>query len=249
MSDNEQTGGASELDVLKQRARLMGINFSNNISLETLRERVNAKIAADGQIDDDDAEDQVDNDDQADEDAEASQPNGLDAAAQVADQKDTRPPQDYKPQLDHDKDGHNGGSLPKAERKLTKTQIAAQKRAKLFKEQMKLVRCRIQNLDPKKANLPGEIFTVANRILGTVRKFVPYGEVTEDGYHLPYIIYRELESRRFLNIRTIKDRRTGHIRVDSSWAKEFAIEVLPPLTEEELAKLANAQKAAGSVTN
>lgn len=117
-------------------------------------------------------------------------------------------------------------------------------RADLIKEQMKLVRCRIQNLDPKKAELPGEIFTVANRILGTVRKYVPYGEVTDNGYHLPYIIYKQLEDRRFLNIRT--STKNGQVRVESNWAKEFAIEVLPPLTQEELDRLAAAQAAAGN---
>jgi len=111
---------------------------------------------------------------------------------------------------------------------------------------MKLVRLRIQNLDPKKKDLPGEIFTVANEYLGTVKKFVPYGEVTEEGYHVPYCIYRMMDARKFLNIRTVKDRRTGIERVESTWAKEFALEVLPQLTAKELAELANAQKAAGS---
>lgn len=257
MTDNEQTGGASELDVLKQRARLLGITFSNNIGLEALRERVNAKISAD------EAEA---SEDVADDDAEQTdEVNALEATAEVADAKDTVPAgtvtePGYKPQLDHDHDGYNGGSLPHVHtatvttpvaptpapspRKLTPQEQKMKDRADLIKEQMKLVRCRIQNLDPKKAELPGEIFTVANRILGTVRKYVPYGEVTDNGYHLPYIIYKQLEDRRFLNIRT--STKNGQVRVESNWAKEFAIEVLPPLTQEELDRLAAAQAAAGN---
>lgn len=235
MSDNEQTGGASELDVLKQRARLMGINFSNNIGLEALRARVNAKI-----------EGETSDEDEA-ETAETDEVNGLEAAAAVAETADTTPAPGYKPQLDHDGDGHNGGSLPKKAEKLSPQAAKAKARADMIKDQMKLVRCRIQNLDPKKKDLPGEIFTVANRVLGTVRKYVPYGEVTDDGYHIPYIIYQELETRRFLNIRTTKDRRTGAPQVQQNYAKEFAIEVLPPLTKDELNRLAAAQAAAGSV--
>lgn len=251
MSDNEQTG-PSELDMLKQRARLMGITFSNNIGLEALKAKVSAKLGDEEASEEADEAEEVDEVDETEDEAEPeaeAEVNALEATAEIADQKDTVPAGGYKPQLDHDNDGKNGGSLPRAkkEEKLSPQMAKAKARSKLIKEQMKLVRCRIQNLDPKKANLPGEIFTIANRVLGTVRKFVPYGEVTDDGYHIPYILYKELESRRFLNIRTVKDRNTKQIRVDSSYAKEFAIEVLPPLTQEELDRLATAQAAAGSV--
>jgi hypothetical protein len=35
--------------------------------------------------------------------------------------------------------------------------------------------------------------------------------------------------------------------VQTNWAKEFSLEVLPPLTQEELDRLAAAQIAAGSI--
>lgn len=175
-----------ELAVLKQRATLMGVKFSNNISVEKLREKIEAKLS--------------------DEEIET-----------VADEADDKP------------------------------KSMADIRAELLASQMRLVRLRITNLDPKKKDLPGEIFTVANEYIGTVRKFVPYGEVTDDGYHVPYCIYTMLEEKRFLNIRTIKDRRTGTNRIEQKWAKEFALEVLPALTPAELERLAQAQIAAGSV--
>jgi len=120
-------------------------------------------------------------------------------------------------------------------------------RQQIYEEQMKLVRIRITCMDPKKKDLPGEIFTIANEYLGTVRKFVPFGEVTDDGFHVPYCIYTMLEERRFLNIRTRKDKRTGVEHPETSWAREFAIEILPPLTPDELKRLAIAQAAAGSI--
>lgn len=121
-------------------------------------------------------------------------------------------------------------------------------REKLVRENMKLVRIRITCLDPKKKEWPGEIITVANEYLGTVRKYVPFGEATEEGYHVPYCIYKYLKARKFLNIRTYKDRRNqNQIKVESNWVPEFAIEVLPQLTKEELAKLAAAQSAAGGL--
>lgn len=120
-------------------------------------------------------------------------------------------------------------------------------RQKLYDEQMRLIRLRITCMNPNKKELPGEVFTFANEYLGTVRKYVPFGEATENGYHVPYCIFRMMQRRKFLNIRTYRDRRTGTDRVESNWAKEFAIEVLDPLTQKDLDKLATAQIASGSL--
>jgi len=99
-------------------------------------------------------------------------------------------------------------------------------------------------MDPKKRDLPGEIVTVGNEYLGMVSKFIPFGEATDAGYHVPHILYTFLKNRKFLNVKTTK-RANGQIKIEQSWANEFALEILPPLTQEELNKLANAQAAAG----
>lgn len=130
------------------------------------------------------------------------------------------------------------GEAPPVQRKLSLGQ-------QLRLEQTRLVRVRIQNLDPKKKDLPGEIITVANEYIGTVRKFVPFGEATDDGYHIPYCIYNFLKNRQFLQINVSK--KNGQQVVKTAMVREFAIEELPPLTEEELAHLAQAQTAAGSL--
>lgn len=118
----------------------------------------------------------------------------------------------------------------------------------LQQEKMKLVRLRITNMDPKKKDLPGEIFTVANEFLGTVRKFIPFGEQTDNGFHVPYCLFEQLRDRRFLNVRTRKGPH-GTPVVESTYVKEFALEVLPPLTTEELARLSASQAAAGGLDN
>jgi hypothetical protein len=179
--EENQEVTVNELDVLKQRADLLGVTYSNNIGVEKLRERIEEHLAS------------------------------------------------------------------KEEVKTAAPVVEKSFRQQLHDEQMKLVRIRITCMDPNKKDLPGEIVTVANDILGTVRKYIPFGELTDEGYHVPYILYQILEDRKFLNIRTIKDRRTGALRVESTWAKEFAIEVLPQLTEAELKQLATAQIAAGSI--
>ena len=191
-----------ELGMLKQRARMMGIPFSNNISVETLKAKIQEKM--DGKSDD---------------------------APKIDELGDDNPPTLQDPEA----------PVPAPKETL---------RQKVKREGMKLVRCRIMNLDPKKKDLPGEIFTVANEYIGTVRKFIPFGEVTENGYHVPQCIFDMMKGRKFLNIRTYKDRRNNNqIRVEQNWAPEFALEVLPPLTKEEIAKLAAAQAAAGGLGN
>lgn len=192
---DETTLGLSELDLLKQRATLLGVHFSNNIGLETLKERIRAKQEAGEQP--------------------APQVNALSTDDEAGAAADANP------------------------------QLTA--RQKMVLEQTKMVRVRIQNLDPKKKDVPGEIITVANEILGTVRKYIPYGAVTDDGWHIPYILYAELADRKFQNIRTVKNPRTGRDEVENGWAKEFSLDVLPPLTQDELDRLANAQAAAAGL--
>lgn len=122
----------------------------------------------------------------------------------------------------------------------------AQIRQRMQMEEMKLVRLRIANLNPDKKDLHGEIFTVANKFLGTVRKFIPYGEATDNGYHVPYVLYKQLKDRKFLQIRVVQQP-GGQTEVQQKWVPEFALEILEPLTQEELNRLANKQAAAAGI--
>ena len=116
-------------------------------------------------------------------------------------------------------------------------------RDRLQKTQMKLVRCRISCMNPSKADLPGEIVTVGNRFLGTVRKFIPFSsDVNDNGYHIENILLNELKSRKFQSITT--KRKNGQIEVSTKMLPEFNIEILTPLTREELHDLAQRQSAA-----
>lgn len=187
-----------ELTLLKERAKQMGISFSNNISVETLRKRISDKM----------------------EGKEEPEVNPLAGDSEIA-------------------------AITSAPQKLDAKQNALALRKLMQREQMKLVRVRITNMDPKKKDLPGEIWTVSNEYLGNVRKMIPYGEQTNEGFHIPYCLFRLLQNKRFLQIRTVRDRVTGQERQESQWVKEFSLDVLPDLTKEELARLAAAQAAAG----
>ena len=170
-----------ELKLLKERADLLGIKYSGNIGVDTLRAKVNDKL------------EEV----------------------------------NLKKQMGKDK---------------------ALLRQQIRKEQLKLVRIRLAVMNPAKRNWKGEIFTVANSVIGTVKKFVPYNsKFYENGYHVPYCIYTMLKDKKFLNIST--EQKGPRVVVHTDLAPEFSIEVLPQLTKEELAQLAADQRAGNRIDN
>lgn len=178
-----------ELTLLKRRADKLGVSYSNNIGLETLKERV----------------------------AKAMEGN--------------KEPED--------KEEAKSGA---AEKTLSLVELRAEKR----KEDMKLVRIRYTNMNPRKRDVPGEIFTVANGIVGTIKRYVPFGEAAENGWHVENAIYKMMKRRTFTTTVTKRDDK-GRPYQTSVERKEFAIEVLDPLSKEELEQLAKDQRASGRV--
>lgn len=120
----------------------------------------------------------------------------------------------------------------------------AAKRSRNRKEASELVRVRITCMNPNKKEWEGEIFTAGNAMVGTFKKFVPFNN--EEGWHIPRIIYKQLIQRQCQIFVTSKDGRGNKSR-KGKLIKEFAIEVLPALTAEELAELAQRQAMAKSI--
>lgn len=126
------------------------------------------------------------------------------------------------------------------------TKSPAQLRAEAADEAKKLIRIRLSCMDPTKANYHGEIVTVGNDVVGNIKVFVPYREeFYENGYHVPNIIYKFLRDRKYASIKTIKGPK-GDTQ-QSVQANCYAIEVLPPLTPQELEELKAQQAAAKSI--
>ena len=176
-----------ELDALKARANLLGVKFHPSISLEKLREKVNAAVTSDG------------------------------AATSEEEAKDPAEP---------------------------KQETIGEKRKRLKTEALKLVRIRLTCLNPAKKEWEGEIITVGNSLIGSVKKFVPFN--ADDGWHVPHVIYQQLKERQCQIFYTATDARGNKVR-KGKLIKEFAIEVLPPLTKEELDELARRQAMAKAI--
>lgn len=123
----------------------------------------------------------------------------------------------------------------------TNEESPAAKKLRMKREALKLVRVRITCMNPAKKEWEGEIITVANNAVGTVKRYVPFN--TEDGWHVEHILLEQLRERQCQIFVTEKDSRGNKVR-KGKLIREFAIEVLDPLTEEELAELAQRQAMA-----
>ena len=123
----------------------------------------------------------------------------------------------------------------------TKEESPAAKKLRLKREALKLVRVRITCMNPAKKEWEGEIITVANNAVGTVKRYVPFN--IEDGWHVEHILLEQLRERQCQIFVSEKDSRGNKVR-KGKLIREFAIEVLNPLTEEELAELAQRQAMA-----
>lgn len=120
-------------------------------------------------------------------------------------------------------------------KKLTKGQIAHQ----IKQEATKLVRVRITCMNPGKREWEGEIFQVSNRVTGVLKKYVPYGV----DWHVPNMILNMIQERQCQVFTTVKGSRGFKSRV-GKLIKEFGVEILPKLTEDDIKDLAQRQAMA-----
>jgi hypothetical protein len=105
----------------------------------------------------------------------------------------------------------------------------------------KLIRIRVTCMNPAKKDWNGEIITVSNRAVGTLKKFVPFN--ADDGWHVPNMIFEVMKARECQVFVTAKSKNGVAVR-KGKLIKEFAIEVLDPLTPQELGDLARVQAMA-----
>ena len=108
-----------------------------------------------------------------------------------------------------------------------------------MKRASKLIRCNVICKDPMKASWEGEIFSVANDVIGEVKKYIPFN--TDEGYHIPQIIYNVMKDKEctiFVNKRINGENvKVGKI------IKAYGFELLAPLTQDELDELGRDQMA------
>jgi hypothetical protein len=114
------------------------------------------------------------------------------------------------------------------------------RRMLVHKKANKLVRIRITCMNPNKSKLPGEIFSVGNSAIGFIKKYVPFNAA--NGWHVPQIILTQIQNRKFTTFYEVEI--GGKKQKRSRQIPEFAVDIMQPLTGQELKELAQRQRMA-----
>jgi hypothetical protein len=114
----------------------------------------------------------------------------------------------------------------------------AQAHMRFRREASALIRVRLTCMNPAKQKWEGEIFTVSNSVIGTMKKYIPFH--AEEGWHIPQALLNIIQERHYQAPYTENGPKGQKIR-KYKMAKEFSIEILPNLTASELKDLANQQ--------
>lgn len=136
------------------------------------------------------------------------------------------------------------GDKPAAPAPVAEEETDGQRRSRKKREANELVRIRLTCMNPAKKEWEGEIFTAGNSLVGSFTKFVPFNN--EEGWHVPRILLNQIQQRQCQIFVSVRDERGNQTR-KGKLIKEFAVEVLPNLTAEELAELARRQAMAKSI--
>lgn len=234
---SDATEVPDELESLKARATKLGITLDGRWGVEKLREVVNAAIQGDKPVSEPTP-------------APVAQATPAPVAAPAPAVKAVEPaPVVVKeaPAENEIKSPVEVTKMPSlADAMLTKEVADAgpesegQRKNRLRREAMALVRVRISCMDPQKKNLKGELICVSNRNFGTVQRFVPFNRE----WHIEKVLYDALAEKEYMVFDREKTGRAGIEVVTPRNVPAFNIQVLPPLTKGELKDLAQRQAMA-----
>lgn len=106
----------------------------------------------------------------------------------------------------------------------------------LVSENTKLVRCIIMPVAPHMRDYQGQIFSSGNAVLGVISKYVLFN--TE--FHVPNILLKQIQSQEMQFF--VKRTANGEEFRESKMRKAYNVEILEPLTADELKELARSQE-------
>jgi hypothetical protein len=227
----------NEIESLKARAEKLGITVDGRWGVEKLREVVNAAVQGEKIVPEPIA-------------APAAQPAPapVAATAPVTKAVDTAPAVVKEAPVENEiKSPVEVTKMPSlADAMLVKEVAAAgpetegQKKNRLRREAMALVRVRVSCMDPQKKNLKGELLCISNKNFGTVQRFIPFNRE----WHIEKVLYDGLMEKEYMVFDREKTGRAGIEVVTPRNVPAFNIQVLPPLTKGELKDLAQRQAMA-----
>lgn len=133
---------------------------------------------------------------------------------------------------------------PNKKKELTDLQRKNNRINEQRKAARKLIRVRITNHNPMRSEHHGEILTVSNSVVGTIKRFVPFGN--DNGWHVEAMILEMIRERKYQQFYDAKDHRGRRIK-KSRLTREFSIEEMKPLGHKELKVLKDEQLIANNL--
>jgi len=130
--------------------------------------------------------------------------------------------------------------LREASQRIKPVETENQARKRIIREAGRLVRIRVACMNPNKRDWEGEMYTVGNRFV-KFKKYVPFNN--DEGWHVPQMMLNMMRDRECQVFFTKKDNRGNKTR-HGKLIKELNIEVMEPLTSDELHDLAQRQAMA-----
>jgi hypothetical protein len=235
-------------ELMRAIADQVGVAYSGNTGIETLRPKVLAELIIDENPDSTD--ETPPEDEPEDEVTKDSNDPVMAALAQHREEPEIDKTNIYVEEDKGTKLAKNFTVAEMLEMDAAKIKDDVLRKNVIRTQALRMRRVKINNLDPADAEVPGAIITCYSRYTGKVSKYVPYDEDQHpNGYHVQQIILDDLLSRTF-NLR--KEKKTagssfGVKQYKTTRVKKFAIEILPDLSPEELKELAEHQRASGAI--
>ena len=112
---------------------------------------------------------------------------------------------------------------------------------------LRMMRVRVQSMDPSDAQLNGAIITARNKYTGKISKYVPFASEVSVGYYVPKILLDHMAELKFPRRVEKKGSKFGIKQYNTVMSPKYTIEYLPHLTKREIEKLADAQRASGAI--
>lgn len=107
---------------------------------------------------------------------------------------------------------------------------------------LRLIRVIVTPNDVNKREFQSELFQTGNSVLGTISRAVPFGVE----WHVEHILLQSIQERQ-MHIMIKRKNQKNEEYYESKLVPAYTVQVLPPLTQEELNELARTQMARNSV--
>lgn len=223
----EQVMAMDKIEDVRAAAAQLGVSFSNNAKIASLKGKIVDFLSSDGEDADEDAEDlnaasDILNQalDQGDEEIQISAPKKRPVALS-----------------DHD-------LIQMDPTHVEDTQL---RRRIIRAKALQMLRVRVQSLDPSDSNLNGVIITARNKYTGKISKYVPFASEVSNGWYVPKIILDHMAELKFPRRVEKKGSKFGIKLYNTIMSPKYSIEYLPHLSRDDVKELAAAQRASGAI--